>query len=87
MPDHGDILVLGSGCRSCEALLENTQEAVRRTGSGLTVGYVTDVRAIAGFGVMRTPALVFGREVVSVGRVLSADEVAEIMGKHGLVGA
>ena len=53
--------VLGSGCKSCHALLENTQAAVKAMGreQEIRVEYVTDMEKIMQYGVMRFP---FGTE-------------------------
>lgn len=69
------IKVLGSGCKSCHALLEAAQEAVRSMGLSIEVEYVTDMEKIMQYGVMSTPALVINEQVVSMGKVLKANEV------------
>ena len=44
-----------------------------------TVDHVTDFGTIAAYGVMQTPALVMGEKVVSSGRVLSKEEVKNLL--------
>jgi small redox-active disulfide protein 2 len=73
------IQILGSGCAKCRLLEENVKTAVKNTGVSAEVGKVTDPEQIIGFGVMMTPALVVDGEVRSSGRVLSADQVAQII--------
>ena len=75
--------VLGSGCKSCHALLENTQAAVKAMGreQEIRVDYVTDMEKIMQYGVMIMPALVICGKIVSVGRVLRPAEVQELIGK------
>lgn len=73
------VQVLGSGCKSCHALLEAAQEAVRALGLPLEVEYVTDLEAIMASGVMRMPALTVNHQVQSMGKVLKAREVEEIL--------
>ncbi len=73
------ILVLGPGCTKCEVLARHAEEAVASLGLDATVEKVTDVRAIAGFGVMTTPALVVDGTVRSVGRVPSAHEIERLL--------
>lgn len=73
------IVVLGSGCASCHALLENTRAAVERMGIAATVEYVTDARRIAEYGVMSVPALVVSGRVVSAGKVLKPADVERLL--------
>lgn len=75
------IKVLGAGCTSCHALLENTKEAAAHMGLGTEVEYVTDMEKIAGYGVMRIPALVVNEQVVAMGKVLKTEDVAVILKK------
>lgn len=77
------VKVLGSGCRSCHTLWENTRAALKDMGLDLAVEYVTDMRIVADYGVMSTPALVVNEQVVSMGRVLSAAEAENLFRKLG----
>lgn len=74
-----NIKVLGGGCRSCEALLKATQEAVRKKGVDAEVEYVTDMERIMGYGVMQMPALMIDEKVVSAGKVLKAKDVEKLL--------
>lgn len=69
------IKILGSGCKKCITLTENTQAALANLGREAQVLKVTDFAEIAAHGVMSTPALVIDNKVVSVGKVLSTEEV------------
>lgn len=77
------VKVLGSGCKSCHALLENAQAAVKEMGkeADIPVEYVTDLEKIMGYGVMSMPALVICEKIVSVGKVLKSAEVRELIEK------
>ena len=77
------VKVLGSGCKSCHALLENTQEAVKAMGkeNDIRVEYVTDMEKIMQYGVMSMPALVICEKIASVGKVLKPDEVCTLIEK------
>ncbi|MBQ8180093.1 MAG: thioredoxin family protein [Candidatus Methanomethylophilaceae archaeon] len=76
------VKVLGSGCRNCETTAASMVTALRRCGLPDAVAHVTDLEDIVSYGVMVMPAVVFGREVVSVGRTLTADQAVELVGKH-----
>ena len=73
------IQVLGTGCASCHALLEHTQEAVSHMGLDANVEYIQDMVRIASYGVMSVPALVVNGMVVSTGKVLKSTEVEAIL--------
>ena len=81
--DVGDSLVsikvLGSGCKSCHELYENTKEAVKNAGLSVEVEYITDMEKVMGYGVMSMPGLVVNEKVVSMGKVLKADDVEKIL--------
>ncbi|MGI6053168.1 MAG: thioredoxin family protein [Bilifractor sp.] len=78
------IKVLGSGCKNCQALLENTKEAVSALHLPADIEYVTDMQRVAGYGVMSTPALVVNEQVVSMGRVLKPADVQKLLKKIGI---
>ncbi|MFQ3254103.1 MAG: small redox-active disulfide protein 2 [Loktanella salsilacus] len=69
------IKILGSGCKKCLALEENAKAAAAAAGKQAEVIKVTDFAAIAGYGVMSTPALVVDDKVLSMGKVLTSAEI------------
>ncbi len=73
------VKVLGTGCKSCHALLENTRAAVKTMGLSMDVEYVTDMQKIMAYGVMRMPALVVNEKIVSMGKVLKTSEVEALL--------
>lgn len=74
------VQVLGSGCKKCGELYDNASTAAAREPSGgHVVEKVADIDEFLRLGVRVTPALVLDGEVVSSGRVLTADEVAAAM--------
>ncbi len=75
------IKILGSGCKSCVALAENTKDALAQLKLEAEIIKVTDFAEIAGYGVMTTPALVIDENVVSFGKVLKTKEIANIIEK------
>lgn len=77
------IKVLGSGCKNCHILLENTKEAVKAMGLFVEVEYVTDMQKIMEYGIMSRPGLVVNEKVVSMGKVLEAADVAKLLHKLG----
>jgi len=77
------IKVLGSGCKNCHDLYENTQEAVKNIGLEAQVEYVTDMQKVMEYGVMSMPGLVVNEKVVSMGRVLKTADVEKLLHKLG----
>jgi small redox-active disulfide protein 2 len=73
------IQVLGSGCPNCKRLEANALEAVRESGIQADVEKVTDLDQIMDMGVMMTPALAIDGEVKSTGKVLTRDQIVEII--------
>ncbi len=74
------IKVLGPGCPKCVALDRMVRELVERGVVEATVVKVEDYPTIAGYGVMSSPALVVDEQVVLVGRVPKAAELARLIG-------
>lgn len=75
------IKILGSGCKSCVTLAENTKIALKELGIEAEMIKVTDFADIAVYGVMSTPALVVDEKVMSYGKVLKPKEIAKILEK------
>jgi len=73
------IKVLGSGCKNCIKLLDNVTEGVNQLGVEAEILYVTDIMSIANSGLMRTPGLIIDEKIVSAGKVLSVEEVKELL--------
>ena len=73
------IKVLGSGCKACHQLYDNTVKAVE--GMGIEVVYVTDLQKIMEYGAMSMPALVVNEQIVSSGKVLKPAEILKLIGK------
>lgn len=75
------IKVLGSGCKSCITLAENTKEALKQLNLEAEIEKVTDFADIAQYGIMSTPGLVIDEKVVSFGKVLKPKEIIKIIEK------
>ena len=77
------IKVLGAGCKSCHEQYENAAAAVKALGLPVEVEYITDMAKVMAYGVMRMPAIVVNEKVVSMGKVLKADDVEKLLHKLG----
>jgi len=73
------IKILGSGCKNCVALKENTEAALKEAGMEAEIIKVQDMKDIVSYGVMQTPALVIDEKVVSFGKVLKPKDIEKIL--------
>lgn len=73
------IEVLGTGCAKCVQLEAVVKEAVAKSGKFAQIEKVDDITKIMEYQVMSTPGLVIDGKVVSTGKILSVDEVIDLM--------
>lgn len=71
--------VLGSGCKKCLELENNTIQALNELQMNDGVQHIYDFAEIAKYGVMSTPALVIDDKVVSYGKVINKDEIVKLI--------
>lgn len=74
------IEVLGTGCAKCQTLTLHVKEAVAKKGIFVQVEKVEDIMKIMSYGVTSTPALVVDGQVKSSGKLLSVDEIVNLLG-------
>ena len=73
------IEILGPGCPKCKKLYENTDKAIKELNLQAEIVKVEDIQKIINAGVMMTPALTVDGEVKSAGKVLSVDEIKNML--------
>ncbi|MEF3191355.1 MAG: thioredoxin family protein [Campylobacterales bacterium] len=76
------IEILGTGCAKCKALEEATKQAVAKSGRFAQIEKVEDITKIMAYGVMSTPGLVIDGKVVSTGKLLSVDQIIDLLNNH-----
>jgi small redox-active disulfide protein 2 len=74
-----DVKILGSGCAKCVKLAENAEAAAKELGLDYSVEKVTDQNAIIDAGVLITPALMIEGEIRSSGKILSAEQIKQLL--------
>jgi small redox-active disulfide protein 2 len=74
-----EIKILSSGCANCIGLEKNIQEALKIMKIDATIIKIENVEDILKHGVSMTPALVVNDKVRSVGKVLTHEEIREIL--------
>jgi small redox-active disulfide protein 2 len=75
-----EVKVLGSGCANCRATLQRVEEVARQHNVEIRVEKVEDMKAIVGYGVMATPAVVVDGKVVHAGGVPAREPIARWLG-------
>lgn len=73
------IKVLGPGCKRCNLLESHVKQALERMGKPLEVQKITEIPEILAYGVVQTPALVVGEEVLVAGFVPSPRQIQEML--------
>jgi small redox-active disulfide protein 2 len=74
-----NIEILGTGCTKCTALEAAVKQAVAKIGGFHSVNKVEDIMQIMEYQVLSTPGLVIDGKVVSTGKLLSVDEIVELL--------
>jgi small redox-active disulfide protein 2 len=73
------IEVLGMGCPKCLKTKENIKAALAELGMAAEVAEVKNLKEIADYGVMMTPAVVIDGQVKLSGRVPSIEQVKSLL--------
>jgi len=68
--------VLGPGCENCERMEQLAQKIVDDLGIEANIEKITDMNQIIEYGVLTTPGLIVGDELVVSGRVPTEAEMA-----------
>jgi len=75
------IEILGTGCQRCDQLYKNTLDAMSKitSASEINVEKIGDVNYFTKMGVFMTPGLLIDGQVISTGKVPSANEIMKII--------
>jgi small redox-active disulfide protein 2 len=69
------IAVLGMGCARCSQLESDVRDILSEMKIAADLQHITDLKDIARYGLMGSPALVINNKVVSVGEVPSKSDI------------
>lgn len=86
-PRGVDIKVLGVGCNQCHALVQTIMEVLGEINLPAGVDHVTDIKEIARYGVMGSPAFLINGKAVAVGSVPSKDRIKKWLIEAGVTGS
>ncbi|NHQ60733.1 thioredoxin family protein [Chlorobium sp. BLA1] len=73
------VKILGSGCASCNQLVDAVKAVIAAEGIDASVEKVEDIQQIMAYNVISTPALVVDEVVVCKGRIPSREEIKEML--------
>lgn len=76
---EGRVKILGTVCANCTELYDNTVLAIKEANLDLEVSKIEDPEMITAYGVMSTPALALDYKVLSYGKVLTKEEIIELL--------
>jgi len=71
--------IYGSGCAKCKQLTANAEDAAIALAIDYQIEKITDTNAIIDAGIMRTPALAVDGNIVSEGKVASAEDIKKML--------
>ena len=76
------IQILGTGCPKCKQLATNAEQAAKELNIDFDLEKITKINDIISFGVLMTPALAIDGEVKVAGKVLSIEEIKELINEN-----
>lgn len=71
--------ILGTGCAKCNDLADNARQAAEQIGVDVTIEKVTALNDIMQFGCMTTPGLAIDGTLVSQGKLLKPEQIADLL--------
>ncbi len=71
------IKVLGQGCANCRALSQRVMEVLAELKLAADFEHVTDIKEIARYGILQTPALLINGNIMSKGLVPNRSQLIE----------
>jgi small redox-active disulfide protein 2 len=74
-----EIKIYGTGCKKCNKLYSNTQEAIRQLNIEAEIFKVEDMGEIVAAGVINTPALMVDNVVKVAGRVPAVKDIVKLL--------
>lgn len=73
------IQILGMGCQRCRKIERNAQKALRTLRISATLERIEDIDTILQYNILATPALLINGEIVASDRVVSYDEIVQLL--------
>lgn len=73
------IKILGSGCAKCNELKSAVKSVVSENKIEAEISHISDFSQMASYGVMSLPALIINEKLASSGKILTKNEILEIL--------
>jgi len=74
-----EIKIIGSGCPTCQKLLEQTKQAVAEMKLDAKIEYSDDISLLVSLGGLQTPGLVIDGKLVLSGGVSNLEQLKDII--------
>lgn len=71
------IVILGPGCYQCNHLEQTVMQVLNEMALPASLEHVTDIKEMAQYGFVRTPALIINGQIVAKGTVPSVKKIKE----------
>lgn len=78
------LVVLGPGCSQCNRLEQTVMQVLNEMGLPASLEHVTDLKEIAKYGFVSTPALVINGKIAAMGTVPAPRKIKELLASAGL---
>lgn len=75
------IVVVGQGCSQCDRLTQAVMQVLNEMSLPASLEHVADIKEMARFGFVATPALVINGKICSKGTIPSAKKIKEWLGE------
>jgi small redox-active disulfide protein 2 len=76
------IKILGSGCNRCEKLFKKISEVVKDNNINAEVIKINDIKEIASYGILMTPALVINEKLVCSINIPSEKDILKYINEN-----
>lgn len=79
MSQEKQIIILGDACAHCKVMENRVREVVKEEQWEVPITVIGDIGQILKYGVLSTPALILGNDIVMVGHIGSKTEIKELI--------
>jgi len=73
------VQIFGTGCARCRQQEENAVKAIKESGSDYELEKITAIEDIAGMNILMLPGIAIGGELISTGKILTAEEIKKFL--------
>ena len=85
MSQEKQIIILGDACAHCKVMENRVREVVKEEQWEVPITVIGDIGQILKYGVLSTPALILGNDIVMVGHIGSKTEIKELIENYQML--